>query len=383
MIMLDYIFLKWAWWLGIGMVFVMYGMTAGYDLGVTLYLPFIKDPLDQRVALNASGFTWDGNQSWIVFAGGGLFVVWPVVYSVALSYFYLPLALMIVAFFLRPTGYDYRGKVNSARWRRYWDWGLWLSALIPTFIFGYVLGAVLQGIPVHFEAFTHRILFDSSSHSLTSFNVLCGFASIAMVLMHGASFLFRRAVGELAQWAQICHRWSALLFAIILCLLLGYLAFKVHGYRLLVFDQMGKLPISQSTYIIDGVGEWITSYEVHPWKFFAPFLLIISWVAMVILNYLDKPRLCFYASALTVMWLIVTVGVTLFPFLIPSSAFATHSVTIWNGVANHYALNIMFILATILMIFTFVYKLLTFSVFWGGRETLSREDVQNNEKIFY
>ena len=126
MIMLDYVFLKFAWWIGIGMVFVMYGTTAGYDLGTTMILPFIKDPVDQRVALNASGFTWDGNQSWIVFAGGGLFVIWPVVYATALSYFYLPMLAIIVGFFLRPTGYDYRGKVSDPKWQRFWDWGLFI-----------------------------------------------------------------------------------------------------------------------------------------------------------------------------------------------------------------------------------------------------------------
>ncbi len=385
MILLDYAFLKIAWWLGIGMVFVMYAMTAGYDLGVTIYLPFIQDELDQRVALNASGFTWDGNQSWIVFAGGGLFVIWPVVYAAALSFFYLPMAFIIVAFFLRPTGYDYRGKVASAKWRRAWDWALWWSAVVPTFFFGAILGSVLQGVPLHFMNYTQRLVFDGSPFALifSPFSVLCGLASVVMIMMHGASFLFRRTTGELRAWAQLMHRYTGAILSLLMTVVGLYLFFLIPGYQLEVFDTAQQLPMVHSEEVIRSVGGWMKSYITYPWKGFALFFFTISWCTSMFCNYINKARICFYANAATVAWLIVSIGVTLFPFLIPSSSFPAHSVTMWNGVANHYALNIMFFIATVLMGFTMFYKLFTFSVFWGKKETLSREEVLANDRVYY
>ena len=133
--MFEYEFLKIAWWLMIGAVLMVYAATAGFDAGVTMYMPFLRDETDRRVVLNTSAPTWDGNLTWIVFAGGGLFVVWPVVYATAFSGMYSALLLILFSLFLRPPGYEYRNKIDNAAWRKTWDWALFISAVIPVFVF--------------------------------------------------------------------------------------------------------------------------------------------------------------------------------------------------------------------------------------------------------
>ena len=176
------------------MVFVMYGTTAGYDLGTTMILPFIKDPVDQRVALNASGFTWDGNQSWIVFAGGGLFVIWPVVYATALSYFYLPMLAIIVGFFLRPTGYDYRGKsvIQNGNGSGTGDFH---QCCAPRILFGFMLGR-LNWHSISFEPMTERVFFDATVRP-TAFH--CSVASSVTMMMHGTLSLPTRSPTQCAR----------------------------------------------------------------------------------------------------------------------------------------------------------------------------------------
>src|SRR3990167_10226021 len=200
--MFDYEFLKLIWWVIIGFILVIYAATAGFDAGVTMYMPFLKSETDLRVVLNTSAPTWDGNLTWLVFAGGGLFVVWPSVYSTAFSGMYAAMLLILFAFFLRPPGYEYRNKLNNRAWRRAWDWALFFSGVIPVFVFGVALGNCFLGMPFHFDQNTYRDFWTGNFWDLLSpYALLSGVVSVLMVLMHGSVYLQRRTEGHLRKMA--------------------------------------------------------------------------------------------------------------------------------------------------------------------------------------
>src|SRR5690554_3249894 len=151
---LDYETLKLIWWLLIGVLLIGFALTEGFDMGVGILLPFLgHDDEERRIMLNTVGPHWEGNQVWLITAGGALFAAWPLVYAMAFSGFYFAMMLTLFALFLRPVGFDYRSKIDDPRWRRSWDWGLFIGSAVPTLIFGVAFGNLMLGVPFHFDEF--------------------------------------------------------------------------------------------------------------------------------------------------------------------------------------------------------------------------------------
>ncbi|MEX1346789.1 MAG: cytochrome d ubiquinol oxidase subunit II, partial [Desulfobacterales bacterium] len=133
----DYLTLKIIWWVFVGVLLIGFALLGGFDLGIGALLPFVArtDP-QRRVMLNAIGPTWEGNQVWLLTAGGALFAAWPLVYAAAFSGFYWAILLVLFALFFRPVGFKYRSLIADARWRRAWDWGLFVGGFVPALVFG-------------------------------------------------------------------------------------------------------------------------------------------------------------------------------------------------------------------------------------------------------
>ena len=206
--MLELEALQLIWWVLVGAVLIIYATTAGFDFGATMFLPFMRNEEERRVVLNVVAPTWDGNQTWIVFAGGGLFLAYPTVYATVFSGLYFLMLIILFAFFLRPPGFDYRGKINSHKWRRFWDCGLFISAFLPVLMFGMIFGNLFLGLPFYFDHFTMRSFYSGSFFEL--FNVpslLCGATALLMCLMHGAAYVARRTEGFLCEKfkKKTCH----------------------------------------------------------------------------------------------------------------------------------------------------------------------------------
>lgn len=129
---MDYEFLRFIWWLLIGVLFIGFAITDGFDMGVGALLNVIgKDDEERRVMINAVAPHWDGNQVWLITAGGALFAAWPPVYATAFSGFYLAMILTLAALFFRPIGFDYRSKLDNPNWRQRWDWGITFGSAVP------------------------------------------------------------------------------------------------------------------------------------------------------------------------------------------------------------------------------------------------------------
>src|SRR5437764_1888445 len=187
--MLDYETLKLLWWVFIGVLLVGFAVMDGFDLGVGALLPFVgRSDEERRVILNAVGPTWEGNQTWLITAGGATFAAWPLLYAAAFSGFYCALLLTLFALFFRPVGFDYRSKVDDPRWRSAWDWGLFVGGTVPAVVFGVAFGNLLQGVPFQFDPTTMRATYSGSFWELLNpFGLLAGAVSLAMLVMHGAT----------------------------------------------------------------------------------------------------------------------------------------------------------------------------------------------------
>ena len=381
--MIDYSVLKIIWWLLIGLVLMLYGTTAGYDLGITIILPFLKKETHKRLVLNISGPTWDGNQTWIVFAGGGLFVVWPVVYAMSFSGFYAAILMILWPFFLRPLGYDYRNKIDKKSWRLFWDWGLLVSSLLPVFIFGVVFGNLLQGIPFHFDHRTMQEFYTGNFGGLLNpFGILCGLVSASMIIMHGASWVARKSRADLkilARKIQFVLAWITL----ILFVLSGwYLMTRVSGFTLV--SQSAKPTLHPFDNVVTThLGAWTGGYDGAPWKYYPIVIAFVSLFFTLLLNRLKKMHYAFWASVLAVSGIIGTAGATLFPFLMPSSTHMAESLTVWNAVSSQYALNVMFYVAGALLVIILLYKIFAFRAAWNNVETIGEEDLEKNKHTFY
>ena len=319
--MFEYEFLKIAWWLIIGGVLMVYVATAGFDAGVTMYMPFLRNETDRRIVLNTSAPTWDGNLTWIVFAGGGLFVVWPVVYSTAFSGMYAALLLILFSLFLRPPGYEYRNKIDNATWRKTWDWALFISAVVPVFVFGVAFGNCFLGYPFYFEPHTFRQFWTGDFWDLLNpYALLSGVISVLMVLMHGSVYLQRRTENHLRKLALKVHVIAAIL------LLIGFttsgllLMYKIIGYKLISMATDPTLHPMDNV-VKSGMGYWIQTYDHYPWKYMAPFVAYAGIIESLWAAAYEWVNTAFWASCFAVGGIVGTAGATLFPFLMPSSKF--------------------------------------------------------------
>jgi len=381
--MVDYDVLKIIWWMLIGLILVIYATTAGYDSGVTMIMPFLRRETNRRIMLNTSAPTWDGNQTWIVFAGGGLFVVWPVVYSTAFSGMYFAIMFILWGLFLRPPGYDYRGKLPGHRWKRSWDVALFISSIVPVFLFGVAFGNCLLGFPFHFDPMTFRDFYTGNILQLLSFfGVLSGVAAVLMVLMHGSAYMQRRTEGELRKLGRKLHFIFSILLLIAFSIAGFLVAYRINGYKLISFPKDATIyPLNNV--VTRGVGAWMDSYQKYPWKYFGPVAAYLGVLLSLWANYIRWYAFCFWMSAMAIAGLIGTIGFTLFPFIMPSSTNPSQSLTVWNATSSQYSLNIMLYVGVVLLLITLGYKTYTFYTLWSGKKTVTEEDIKENEHTYY
>ncbi len=381
--MIDYTLLKVLWWVIMGVVLIIYATTAGFDLGVTMIMPFLRKETHRRIALNTSAPTWDGNQTWLVFIGGGLFVTWPVVFGTSFSGLYAAFLLVLWPFFLRPPGYEYRNKINSHLWRRLWDVALLISAFFPTFIFGVAMGNALLGFPFHFDPINLREFYTGNFWGLLSgFGVLCGFVSVFMLLMHGSVHLARRTEGKLHLRCQSLH----LIFSGVVLILFTYaghlVRYKIMGYTL-VSSPLNPTYHPLANVVTRQVGAWMASYKVYPWKVLAPILVYLSITASLWAGRRKAFNASFWFSVLAVGSIVATAGFALFPFLMPSSTNPNESLTVWNATSSQYALNMMLHVGVFLLIIILAYKIFAYRSIWHKKPTINEQDLEDNEHTFY
>src|SRR5258708_5536215 len=196
---MDYATLKLIWWVLIGVLLIGFALTDGFDMGAAILLPFIaRTDAERRIVVNTVGATWEGNQVWLITAGGAMFAAWPLVYAASFSGFYFAMLLVLFSLFFRPVGFDYRSKREDPRWRSAWDWALFVGGFVPALVFGVAFGNLLQGVPFHLTEDLRPIYEGGFFGLLKPFALLCGLTSVAMLVMHGGSWIALKTDGAVA-----------------------------------------------------------------------------------------------------------------------------------------------------------------------------------------
>lgn len=379
--LIDYETLRLIWWALLGILLIGFAIMDGFDMGTAILLPFVaKSDNERRVVINTIAPVWEGNQVWFILGGGAIFAAWPLVYAAAFSGFYGAMLLVLAALILRPVGMKFRSKVASSTWRSSWDWILFVSGFVPSLVFGIAFGNILQGVPFHFDETLRSFYTGSFFELLTPFPLICGLLSTCLFIMHGATYLSLKTNDPIASRAKMAGVRAALLSMIFFTI--GWLFVKkgwVHGYRLveLAGSNSPSNPLTKT--VVQETGAWLNNYAVYPWTWVGPILGYggASLTAMFLLKrWFGK---AFITSAFAQVGVIATAGLSLFPFILPSSSHPNSSLTVWDASSSHMTLFLMLVSVIIFLPPILIYTAWVFRVMRGK---VTEKDVLTNKQMY-
>jgi cytochrome d ubiquinol oxidase subunit II len=371
----DYATLKLIWWLLVGALLIGFAILDGFDLGVCILLPFVgRSDVERRVMLNAIGPTWEGNQVWLITAGAGLFAAWPLVYATAFSGLYVALILTLFALFFRPVGIEYRGKREDPRWRNAWDSGLVVGCAVPALIFGVAFGNLLQGVPFHFDA-DQRVFYTGSFIGLLNpFALLAGVVSLGMLTMHGAIYLQLRTDGAVQERARRAALLCGAVFLVAFALAGVWVALDIDAFRILTMPSPDSAFVPQAKTVGRLRGGWLGNYTQYPWSVLAPVLAFGGSLLALAASRARRAAIAFVLSCLGVAGVVLTAGLAMFPFVLPSSSDPASSLTIYDAVSSRRTLQIMFWVVVLFLPLVTLYTSWVYRVMRGTiTETRVRE----------
>ncbi|WP_122054754.1 cytochrome d ubiquinol oxidase subunit II [Vibrio sp. Evd11] len=378
--MFDYENLRLFTWAVIGVLLIGFIITDGFDMGVAALLPVLgKSEVDRRIMINSIAPHWDGNQVWLVTAGGAIFAIWPAIYAAAFSGFYLAMILVLATLWLRPLGMDYRAKIDNPQWKKACDIALIVSGFIPPVIFGVGFGNLMIGVPYEFNELLMMSYQGGFWDLLTPFPLLCGLVSLAMVVTQGAAFLQMKTTGDLKQRAQKVIVCMALV-TVGLFIVGGLYAYTLPGYLItspVVTDGVSN-PLLKHVVKFDDL--LLHNYENYPILLAIPALGIIGMLSCAVMTRLNRAGLAFASSSLSIASIITTAGVALFPMIMPSSLMPSHSLTLWDGTSSELTLSIISVVAVIVVPIILGYTIWCYYKMFGR---LDSQYIHDNSSSLY
>ncbi|MDQ8000853.1 MAG: cytochrome d ubiquinol oxidase subunit II [Pseudomonadota bacterium] len=373
--LISYDVLRVIWWLLLGVLLVGFAVTDGFDLGTGTLLPFVaRNDLERRVVINTVGPVWEGNQVWLILGGGAIFAAWPHIYAVSFSGFYLAMFAILVALILRPVAFKFRSKREDPAWRSRWDWALFVGGVVPSLIFGVAMGNVLQGVPFRFSPEMH-IFYDGSFFGLLNpFAVLCGLVSVAMLVMHGAAWLVLKTGGAVAARARAAGIGAALVAAALYVLAGVALSLWVQGYQVTspVVSTGPSNPLLKT--VGQQAGAWFANYAAHPALWVVPALGVAGALLAALGLAARRELLALLASGAGIAGIVLSVGVSMFPFILPSSIDPRASLTVWDSSSSHLTLFIMLVCVLIFLPIILAYTSWVYAVLRGKVDPKAIED---------
>jgi cytochrome d ubiquinol oxidase subunit II len=323
------------WFLLIGAVFTGYIILDGFDLGAgAIHLFFVKEE-SRRIALNAIGPVWDGNEVWIVIGGGSLFAGFPEVYASLLSAFYIPFMLFLMGIVFRAISIEFRSKEPMLWWRRMWDISYCCSSTLIAFLLGVILGNVTQGINLGPD----HVFRGSFTEFLNPYAILTGITTVALLMMHGAIYLVMKTENRLYTKLTIIVK-NATIFFVIMILLTSF-------YTLLYLPHMA------------------TAIRRYPELFIVPVMMVLA-VANITRQITKRKYLfAFISSAVTISLLMVLVAMELYPNMLISTQGPANNLTVYNACSSQKTLGIMLTVAAIGVPLVVAYTTFVFMTFKG------------------
>ncbi|EEZ82059.1 MULTISPECIES: cytochrome d ubiquinol oxidase subunit II [Vibrio] len=376
--MFDYEILRLIWWVLIGVLLVGFAVTDGFDMGVGALVPIIgKNDTQRRVMINSIAPHWDGNQVWLITAGGALFAAWPLVYATSFSGFYLAMILTLAALWLRPLGLDYRSKIEDPKWRNSWDICISISGFVPPIIFGVAFGNLLQGVPFQLSEFLMPTYHGSFFGLLNPFALLCGLVSLFMILMQGSTWLQMKTTGEVHVRARNVAQLAGLL-TVAAFVAAGFWIQNIDGYVIVggIDTNAASNPLNKE--VIREAGAWMKNFENYPLLWAAPVLGVAMPLLAVLASRLEKCAISFITSSLGVAGVIFTAGFAMFPFIMPSDLMPSHSLTMWDATSSELTLNLMTGVAFVMVPIILGYTSWTYYKMFGRLDDQYIEDNKNS-----
>lgn len=323
------------WFLVVGALFSGYAILDGFDLGAGAWHLFFRKEKSRRIALNAVGPVWDGNEVWLVIGGGALFAGFPVLYASVFSAMYIPFMLFLAFLIFRAVSIEFRSKEEMKWWRRLWDVSYCISSTMLAFLLGVVMGNVLQGIalgPRH-EFKGHWLEF------INPYSVLVGITVLALFMMHGAIYLIMKTEGKLYERLQELLK-NAIIFFVVMYVI-------VTMYSLIFIPHLSD------------------RFRNNPELFIVPVLAFLSIANVPRLATKGKYLMAFIFSSLTLSFLLILSAIELYPVLVISTLDPVYNITIYNAASSEKSLGIMLTIAAIGGPLVIMYTVFVYRTFWG------------------
>lgn len=378
--MLDYEVLRFIWWILIGVLLIGFAITDGFDMGTIILLPVIgKSNVERRVMINSIAPHWDGNQVWLLTAGGAIFAAWPTVYATSFSGFFIAMILVLAALFFRPVGFEYRAKIDDPRWRNAWDWGLFIGGFVPSLVFGVAFGNLLQGVPFEFNALNQVQYTGSFFGLLNPFALLCGVVSLMMLTTQGATWLQMKTTGDLRNRARSVAQVTSAVVAVTFILAGVWLYFKDGFVVTSQLDHKALSLLTNKTVTVE-TSAWFRNYAEMPVLWIFPALGVLGALLTIVASKANRSGFAFFFSSIMLAGIILTAGVAMFPFVMPSISHPEMSLTMWDATASEFTLTVMLIVACIFVPLILTYTIWTYIKMYGR---LDAKFIEDNKASLY
>lgn len=379
--MLTYEELRFIWWLLIGILLIGFAVADGFDMGVGMLTRILgRSDTERRIMINSIAPHWDGNQVWLITAGGALFAAWPMVYAAAFSGFYVAMILVLASLFFRPVGFDYRSKIEDMRWRGMWDWAIFIGSFVPPLVIGVAFGNLLQGVPFHIDNDMRLFYTGNFFQLLNPFGLLAGIVSLTMILTQGATYLQMRTVGELHLRTRKAAQISAAVMMVCFALAGVWVVYGIDGFVVTsALDHNGA-----SNPLVKEVGRqagaWLVNFNHAPVLWAIPALGVILPLLTILFSRIEKGAWAFVFSSLTLACVILTAGIAMFPFVMPSSTVPNVSLTMWDATSTVLTLKVMTVVAAIFVPIILAYTTWCYYKMFGR---LTKEQIESNSNSLY
>jgi cytochrome bd ubiquinol oxidase subunit II len=308
---------------------------------------------------------WEGHQVWLVVGAGASFAAWPLLYATSFSGFYVAMLLVLVTLILRPVGFNFRDKLESPGWRLFWDRVLAIAGFVPALVFGVAFGNLLLGVPFGIDPEMRPGYTGTVIGLLNPFGLLAGLVSVAMLVMHGGAWLALKADGVVAERASRIGRLAGLGTAVLFALAGVWIAYGIEGYVVsgAISHAAPSDPLAKS--VTREAGAWLRNYRIHSWLIAAP---VLGLLGPILSASLSRPRgsiAALISSGIGIAGIIATAGVSLFPFLLPSSTQPEASLTVWDSSSSQLTLFIMLIAVLVFLPVVLIYTSIALRVMRG------------------
>ncbi|HZF16300.1 MAG TPA: cytochrome d ubiquinol oxidase subunit II [Steroidobacteraceae bacterium] len=362
----DYETLRFIWWALLGALLIGFVVMDGFDLGLGAIFRFVgRTDEERRALLESVEPVWEGNQVWFILGGGAAFAAWPLLYAASFSGFYPAMWLVLAALILRPVGFVYRNKLDDPRWRNAWDWSLLVSGGLPALLLGVAFGNLFLGVPFHFDALARPIFTGGLIDLLRPFALLVGLVSLSMLVMHGAAYAALKVEAPMGTRAASVGRAAAVALLVLFSVAGLWIARGVDGLHIVgALDPNGPSnPLRKTVELASG--GWLANFHAHPAAWAAPVLVYLATIAAWFALRAGRFGLAFIASSFVQAGVVLTGGIALFPFLMPSSTVPKASLTVWDASSSQLTLFIMLISVIIFLPLIILYTSWVFRVLRG------------------